>query len=123
VTACIFAGQLLIPREEGVRLFYSLLATALATFVLFQEVSGSMLTVAWGIEGAVLLGLGFPLRDRTLRLSGLVLFLVCVAKLFAYDLRALATFDRILSFAALGLILLAVSWLYTRFRDQILRYL
>jgi uncharacterized membrane protein len=48
---------------------------------------------------------------------------VCVAKLFAYDLRALATFDRILSFFALGLILVGVSWLYTRFRSQIQRYL
>ena len=46
-----------------------------------------MLTVAWGIEGAARLTAGFPLRDRTLRLSGLVLFLVCIGKLFFYDLR------------------------------------
>jgi uncharacterized membrane protein len=130
VTACLFIGQLVIPRpprralaEQGGRLFYSLLATALATALLFQEVSGSMLTVAWGIEGAALLISGFPLRDRTLRLSGIVLFLVCVGKLFLYDLRALETLYRILSFFVLGVILVGVSWLYTRFRDQIQRYL
>jgi uncharacterized membrane protein len=121
--ACLFMAQFLIPQERPARLFYSLLSTGLATALLFQEVSGSMLTVAWGIEGAVLLGLGFLLRDRTFRLSGLVLFLVCVGKLFAYDLRALETLYRILSFFVLGVILVGVSWLYTRFRDQIQRYL
>jgi hypothetical protein len=123
VAACLFVAQFLIPQERPSRLFYSLLSTGLATALLFQEVSGSMLTVAWGIEGAVLLGLGFLLRDRTFRLSGLVLFLVCVGKLFAYDLRALETLYRILSFFVLGVILVGVSWLYTRFRDQIQRYL
>jgi uncharacterized membrane protein len=123
VAICLFAAQLIIPQERPSRLYYSLLSTILATALLYQEVSGSMLTVAWGIEGAVLLGLGFLLRDRTFRLSGLVLFLVCVGKLFLYDLRELETLYRILSFFVLGVILVGVSWLYTRFRDQIQRYL
>jgi hypothetical protein len=123
VTVCLFAAQFFLKREVPARLFYSLLATGLATAILFKEVSGSMLTVSWGIEGAALLGLGFPLRDRTLRLSGLVLFLVCVGKLFLYDLRELETLYRILSFFVLGVILVGVSWLYTRFRIQIQRYL
>jgi uncharacterized membrane protein len=123
VTACLFIAQLFIPRERPARLFYSLLSTVLATALLYREVSGSMLTVAWGIEGLVLLGAGFPLRDRTLRLSGLVLFLVCVGKLFLYDMRALETLYRILSFFVLGVILVGVSWIYTRFRVQVQRYL
>ena len=82
-----------------------------------------MLTVAWGIEGVGLLTAGFPLRDRTLRLSGLALFLVCILKLFFYDLRQLETLYRILSFIVLGLILVSVSWVYTRFRDRVQRYL
>ena len=123
VTLCLFIAQLLLPRERQERLLYSLLATMLATALIFQEVSGSMLTVAWGLEGAALLAIGFPLRDRTLRLSGMVLFLICVGKLFLYDLRTLETPARILSFAVLGAILIGVSWLYTRFREQIQRYL
>jgi uncharacterized membrane protein len=121
--ACLFAAQLFIPRSQRARLYYSLLATGLATALLYREVSGRMLTVAWGIEGAVLLGAGFPLRDRTMRLSGMALFLICLGKLFFYDLRQLQTFDRILSFFVLGVILVSVSWLYTRFRDRIQRYL
>ena len=56
--------------------------------LLFNEVSGGMLTVAWGIEGIALLLAGFPLRDRVFRLTGLALFLICVLKLFLYDLQA-----------------------------------
>ena len=44
---------------------------------------------------------------------------MCVLKLFLYDLRNLETPYRILSFIALGLILLGVSWVYTRFREQV----
>ncbi len=50
-----------------------------------------------------------------------LLFLFCVLKLFVYDLRQLDVPSRILSFVVLGLFLLAASWIYTRFREQIRR--
>ncbi len=133
VIASFYAAQLLAPRSaaEGAlgrvdrhaRTFYSLLASVLLAVLLFYQVSGGMLTVAWGIEGLALLGAGFPLRDRVQRLSGLLLFLICVLKLFLYDLRELETINRIISFIVLGVILVSVSWVYTRFRDRIQRYL
>ncbi len=91
--------------------------------LIYQEVSGRVLTVAWGAEALVLLGIGFVFRERPLRLHGLALFLICVLKLFLYDLRNLETPYRILSFIALGLILLGVSWIYTRFREQLQKLL
>jgi hypothetical protein len=128
VIACFFAAQLLIPQMQDEklrrgRMFYSLLATVLLTILLYHEVSGSFLTIAMGAEGLLLLAAGFPLRDRTLRLSGLTLFMVCILKLFVYDLRNLETLYRILSFIVLGVILVGVSWVYTRFRDRVKRYL
>jgi uncharacterized membrane protein len=131
VIASFFAAQLVIPQgqrqwqgpERYARSYFSLLSSILTAILLSHEVSGSMLTVAWGIEGVGLLTAGFPLRDRTLRLSGLALFLVCILKLFFYDLRQLETLYRILSFIVLGLILVSVSWVYTRFRDRVQRYL
>jgi uncharacterized membrane protein len=133
VTASFYAAQLLAPRTSGdgarglldrhSRIFFSLLASTLLAVLLFYEVSGGVLTMAWGVEALALLGAGFPLRDRVQRLSGLFLFMVCVLKLFLYDLRQLETINRILSFIVLGLILVSVSWIYTRFRDRIQRYL
>jgi hypothetical protein len=110
-------------HERRARAMFSLLGTALLTMLLYHEVSGGLLTVACGVEGLVLLGAGFALRERVLRWQGLVLLLACILKLFLYDLRNLETMYRILSFIALGLILLAVSWVYTRFREQLRRIL
>jgi hypothetical protein len=129
VIASLYCAQLMAPRdgapglERFARVFYSLLASLLLAILLFHEVSGSMLTTAWAVEALALLGAGFPLRDRMQRLSGLALFMICVLKLFLYDLRELETVSRILSFIVLGLILVGVSWMYTRFRDRIQRYL
>jgi hypothetical protein len=128
VVASFYGAQLLTPRdaaglERYARAFYSLLASFLLAILLYFEVSGGLLTTVWAAEALALLGAGFPLRDRLQRLSGLALFLVCVLKLFLYDLRELDTVSRILSFIVLGLILVGVSWMYTRFRDRIQRYL
>lgn len=134
VIASFYCAQLISPREgeaggrrwlidRHARALYSLLASVLLVVLLYYEVSGGVLTIAWGAEALALLGAGFPLRDRLQRLSGLALFLVCVLKLFLYDLRQLETVNRILSFIVLGLILVGVSWMYTRFRERIQKYL
>ena len=121
--ACFYGAQLLSRRDGRARLYFSLLATTLTTLLLYYRVSGSMLTMACGIQGVILLVSGFPLRDRVLRLSGLVLLLACIMKLFVWDLRHLETLPRIFSFIVLGIILLAVSWIYTRFRERVAKFL
>jgi hypothetical protein len=123
MAACFYAGQLLSPRGGPARLYYSLLGTGVISALLYREVSGGGRTVAWGIEGLALLAAGFPLRDRVLRVSGLVLLLFCILKLFIYDLSYLDTLPRIFSFIVLGLILVGVSWIYTRFREYVQRFL
>ncbi len=120
VTAAVAVAML----YGGARtVFVSVAATSLLTIVLFDAVQGRLLTVALGFEGAVLLAAGFAARERVLRLSGLAIFLLCIAKLFAYDLREMDTLSRILSFVVLGVMLLAASWVYTRFREKIGRLL
>ena len=112
------------PDIEGkVPALHLAACTILAFALIYQEVSGSLLTLSWGGEALGALGIGFAMRDRSLRLQGLGLFLICVLKLFLYDLRNLETPYRILSFIALGLILLGVSWIYTRFREQLQKIL
>ncbi|MGJ5817811.1 DUF2339 domain-containing protein [Paludibaculum fermentans] len=119
VIAALYAQEFLAPREERPRTYYSLLGSLLLAALLYREVSGSGLTVAWGLQGVLLLAAGFPASERILRLTGLVLLLSCILKLFIYDLRNLETLPRILSFIALGVILLGVSWVYTRFRERL----
>ncbi len=120
---CYAGTYFFTPRERPARVAYALAAAALITLLLWYEASGSLLTVSWGIEGTALLGAGFALRERLLRLSGLGLLLACILKLFLWDLRHLDTLPRIFSFIVLGLILVGVSWVYTRFREHVERYL
>lgn len=137
VIASFYAAELLAPRtpanlvpggdsqrfEARARFLFSWLGTLLLAALLFHEVSDRMRTVAWGLQGLGLLFAGFPLRERAMRLAGLVLLLVCVLKLFAWDLRNLEMPFRILSFLVLGVILIGVSFVYSRFRERISRYL
>jgi hypothetical protein len=122
-TAAVFyATQLLARRSEqrNAPIYFSLLGTLLVGSLLYNQVSGAMLTVSWTIQGLALVVFGFPLRDRVLRLQGLALLLVVVLpKLLFNDLLRLETLYRILSYFAAGLVLLAVSAIYTRFRERI----
>jgi hypothetical protein len=115
--------RLLAEADRYGRVMFALLATALLTLLLYNEVPGDVLTEAWALEGTPLLILGFTLRERVLRLSGLLLLGACVFKVFLYDLRNLETLPRIVSFIVLGLLMLAVSFIYTRFYERLKRYL
>lgn len=103
-------------RQSIRTLFAAGLASCTAT-LLYEEASGGMLSIALGLEGIALLAAGFAAKERSLRLSGLALLLLCTIKLFAYDLSGLETVYRIASFLCLGVILMAASWAYTRFKS------
>jgi uncharacterized membrane protein len=66
------------------------------------------------IFGATLLGLGFWRRTAFLRWQALVLLAVAIGKVFTVDVSELSQGYRILSFLALGVLLLAVSFVYQR---------
>ena len=51
---------------------------------------------------------------RALRLAGLTLFGLALAKLFLYDLSSLSSITRALSFIALGAVLLAAAFFAER---------
>jgi putative effector of murein hydrolase LrgA (UPF0299 family) len=126
LAAAIAAAQLVIrfrARPQPLSAAHGLLAAFVIAATLWNEVSGRMLTLSWSAEAIALLALGFAARDRVLRLNGLGMLLGCILKVFLYDLRNLPTEARILSFIGLGVILLAVSWIYTRFKEQLSKLL
>jgi uncharacterized membrane protein len=56
-------------------------------------------------------------------LAGLGLLLVCVAKIVVLDVWRQERADRFITFIILGVALLLVSYLYTRYSEAIRRYL
>jgi uncharacterized membrane protein len=86
---------------------------ALAELRLAQQFS---LSIIWGIYGGVMLVLGFLRRSPLLRIMALLLLGLTIVKVFVVDFSSLDKIYRIISAFVLGLILLAVSFLYHRFR-------
>jgi uncharacterized membrane protein len=142
VVACLYAVGLLWPStragradtgsdgvpwlanlESRARPVMTVLASVLLASLLYDRVGGNLLTTAWAVEGLLLLVSGFVLSQRVLRLCGLSLLSVCLLKVLIIDLSDVETIYRILSFIVLGGILLAVSFVYTRYRDVLKRYL
>ncbi len=126
VAALFYAAEFLLPRGSAhylePRTWYAAAASCLVAAILWLEVRGGLLTIAWALEALALLVAGFPLRERVLRLSGLVLLCGCVLKVFFYDLSTLSRPYQILSFVALGVVLLCASAFYTRFRERFREY-
>ena len=74
------------------------------------------LSAFWAILGFGALVVGLVRDVRPLRLAGLALLALAVAKVFVVDLSALESVWRVASFLALGLLLLAAAFAYQRVR-------
>ncbi len=68
----------------------------------------------WIVYGALLMGVGFWKRSAFIRWQALVLMAVTIGKVFLYDSRELSQVYRILSFIALGVVLMGISYAYHR---------
>ena len=68
----------------------------------------------WIVYGAMLMVIGFWKRSAFIRWQALVLIAVTIGKVFLYDSREVEQVYRILSFIALGVMLMAISYAYHR---------
>ncbi|AHM58059.1 membrane protein-like protein (plasmid) [Peptoclostridium acidaminophilum DSM 3953] len=79
--------------------------------------AGLVISMVWGLYAAVLVAVGFWKHIGNLRRFGLGFMGIVILKVFFVDLSSLTTANRIMSFFGLGVILLAVSWIYNRYKD------
>jgi len=77
-----------------------------------------LLSALWGATGLAALVVGLVRDERRLRLAGLTLLAIAVAKVFLFDLAKLESICRVLSFVALGLLLLSGAFSYQRLRSE-----
>jgi len=131
VVACYaIAGRLAVifkqklqPSEETIFKAVGVAANVLSLWALSAEVSNAplqverqpfVLTVIWVAYGVALLSVGLMRHSAILRWQSLVLFGASFVKVFFYDIPSLPLGLRILSCAALGIVLMASSFLYQR---------
>jgi uncharacterized membrane protein len=77
-------------------------------------------SIAYLAFGVVLLGIGILFNSERARLASAVVIALTILKAFLIDMSTLTGVYRALSFMCLGLVLVAIGWLYQRilFRRQ-----
>ncbi len=95
------------PMQSATAYYY----TDLRHFDIERDFTYSAL---WMAYGAMLMVIGFFRRSAFVRWQALILIAATVVKVFVYDVSQLDRGYRILSFIVLGVLLLAISFVYQR---------
>lgn len=103
-------------RPEQLQFF---VAIVLLSLMLALKMRSGMVTVSWGVEGVFVMLFALAVKERSFRLTGLGLLLLCVGKVVVMDVWGLQPRDRYITFIIVGAALLFVSYLYSRYRDAI----
>ena len=111
----------LILRRPEQWFFFA--AFALEAVALAVKLSSGHITIAWSLLGLGVFLFALTVGERSYRLAGLGLLLVCVAKILLMDVWQLPLSQRWITFVVLGPALVAVSFLYTRFGAVIRKFL
>lgn len=80
---------------------------------------GIAVTLLWLLVAVVLFGLGIGLKAVWLRLFGVILMGVTLAKLVLLDSLRFSTVQKIIAYLTLGVLLLAVGFFYQRFKEKL----
>ena len=109
-------AQKALITEEAILLnplFY--LTTFLATLIIYNHVPSQWISLGLGLEGIILFITGFLFSDKHFRIAGFIVFALTLLRILFVDLAMLAVIYKIASFIILGLIFLAVSFIYTKY--------
>jgi hypothetical protein len=107
-------------RPDQILFFAPLLLIVITIAV---KMDPGMVTLAWGIVGLGAILIGLLATQRSYRLAGLALLVLCIAKIVFRDAWHLDERSRYITFIVLGAALMLVSALYSKYRDQVSRLL
>jgi uncharacterized membrane protein len=115
-----------IPKEAQ-RVFIAVGGLSLWWY-LIQWVSdrasgGFFLTASWSALALVFFTAGMALRERVYRWLGLFVLGCALCRIVIIDVWRLESLYRILSFLALGVVLLVLGYIYSRFQEKIREWL
>ncbi|HQU86251.1 MAG TPA: DUF2339 domain-containing protein, partial [Pyrinomonadaceae bacterium] len=120
-----------LEDKEKVDALYNLTISTALLFIFSSELLNWMdifgykdsyklgLSILWGIYALILIIIGINKHKKHLRIAAIALFGLTLAKLFFYDIAELDTISKTVVFVSLGILLLIVSFLYTKYKDLI----
>jgi uncharacterized membrane protein len=88
-----------------------------------ENAGGFYLTASWSILALALFTAGIVLRERMYRWLGLGVLACALGRVVIFDVWKLETPYRILSFMALGVVLLVLGFIYSKYQEKIREWL
>jgi hypothetical protein len=104
----------LVVRPEQLQFFVPVILVA-TMFAL--KMRTEWVTASWGLEGLCIVLLAYAVKEHSFRLTGYAMLVLCVAKVAAMDFWRETLFEKGISVAVVGCVLLAVALLHTRLRE------
>ncbi len=86
---------------------------------IMQHGGGFYLTVSWSVLALVLFAGGVVLRERMYRWLGLGVIAAALGRVVIFDVWKQETIYRVLTFTALGVVLIVVSFIYNKYQEKI----
>jgi len=84
---------------------------------------GFYLTASWSALAFALFGCGVVLREKMYRWVGLAILAAALGRVVVIDVWTLRTIHRVLSFMALGIVLIVLGFIYIKYEERIRRWL
>jgi len=118
LSAAHLLAERALPNKQNqanqvARSLYAGLALLFATVAIPIRLDGQWITIAWAIEGTVLIAGGFRIASQALRISGFVMFAIVATRLFVFPIEAGPTFllnARFLTLAVCAASFFAAYW-------------
>jgi hypothetical protein len=88
-----------------------------------ESTSGFYLTACWSLLALTFFGTGVLLRERMYRWLGLGILGCALGRVVIFDIWKLEALYRVLSLMALGVVLLVLGFIYSRFQEKIREWL
>ncbi|MEM8952725.1 MAG: DUF2339 domain-containing protein [Verrucomicrobiota bacterium] len=99
-----------------------LAGTGLLWALVSMDVADGLITVSWAILAFVLFAAGLAMKERSFRFVSLGLLAAALVRVLTIDVWKLEAVPRILSFIAIGVVLLVLGFVYNRFQATLKRY-
>lgn len=84
---------------------------------------GFYLTASWSGLAFLLFGAGVVLREKVYRWVGLGILAAALGRVVLFDVWRLEQFYRVLSFVALGIVLVVLGFIYNKYQDKLRQWL
>jgi len=124
-----YIRQAFVKRDSridfDILLYISIIWIMSSELISWMDIAGSTqsyklgLSILWGCYSLFLISLGIWKKKKYLRFGAIILFAITLIKLFVYDISNLDTISKTIVFVSLGILLLAISFLYNKYRNII----